>query len=399
MGWGTSSHTHSWIELLAGSTFDVRLFALPARDLPPDDWQVPAYISGVPPRPLDPSLRKTLYPVGRIGWLVRRIRGGIAGDPDRVVERWLAGIVRRWRPHVVHTFGLDPAGFLYDRVRRELRQSGRQPAPVWVLQLRGGSDLTLARHDPQRLPALRAALHGADEILSDNTVNSRYIRELGAPEAKLSSLTPVPGTGGLDVDAVHATATTPPARRRLILWPKAYEARWSKALPVIEALRSAWPGISPCSIHMLAADLETRSWVRTLPGELQSVISVEGRVPRKRTLALMAQARVMLAPSLIDGTPNTMFEAMTAGALPIVSPLDTISSVVRDSENVLFARNLYPDEIAAALARAMSDDVLVDRAAATNLERVRELADRAAIRPRVVAYYQQLAHRAGAENG
>jgi hypothetical protein len=53
--------------------------------------------------------------------------------------------------------------------------------------------------------------------------------------------------------------------------------------------------------------------------------------------------------------------------------------------------NLYPDEIGEALVRAMHDDVLVDSAAERNLARVRELADRSSIRPRVVRLYESLA--------
>jgi glycosyltransferase involved in cell wall biosynthesis len=110
-------------------------------------------------------------------------------------------------------------------------------------------------------------------------------------------------------------------------------------------------------------------------------------------MQLMGCARVMLAPSLVDGTPNSMFEAMATGALPILSPLDTIRPLVRDGSNVLFARNLYPDEIGEALVRGMHDDVLVDSAAARNLVLVRQLADRSTIRPRVVGLYESLAAR------
>ena len=49
------------------------------------------------------------------------------------------------------------------------------------------------------------------------------------------------------------------------------------------------------------------------------------------------------------------------GAFPIVSPLETITNLIKQDENVLFARNLYPNEIADALIRAMMDDELVDQ--------------------------------------
>jgi hypothetical protein len=88
-----------------------------------------------------------------------------------------------------------------------------------------------------------------------------------------------------------------------------------------------------------------------------------------------------------------MFEAMATGAFPVLSPLDTIRPLVRDESNVLFARNLYPDEIGQALVGAMTDDALVDSAAERNLALVHDLADRTTIRPRVVKLYETLASR------
>ena len=134
-------------------------------------------------------------------------------------------------------------------------------------------------------------------------------------------------------------------------------------------------------------------WFQTLPEELRARCRLHGRVSREEALELMTRARVVLAPSLSDGVPNSMYEAMAAGALPLVSPLDTIRPLVEEGRNVLFARNLYPGEIADALARALTDDALVDSAAEENLALVRRVADRAEIRTRVVAFYESLAAR------
>ena len=99
----------------------------------------------------------------------------------------------------------------------------------------------------------------------------------------------------------------------------------------------------------------------------------------------------MQAPSLSDRIPNSMYEAMACGAFPVVSPLDTIRDLVAAERNVLFARNLYPQEISDALCRAMSDNALVDAAAERNLEIVKRVADRATIKPRVIKFYERLA--------
>ena len=44
IGPGESTHTHAWIDLLAGAELNVRLFALPG-GVPPDEWGVRTYVS------------------------------------------------------------------------------------------------------------------------------------------------------------------------------------------------------------------------------------------------------------------------------------------------------------------------------------------------------------------
>jgi glycosyltransferase involved in cell wall biosynthesis len=405
----SSTHTHSWIDLLEGAGFDVRLFGY-GEAYPPQSWNVYTYLTTPhPPAGLNPATRTTLYRSPeeaeahrppRNGMLRRALRafgkpsaGLSSADDHRPVraasaEAWLAEVILDWRPDVIHTLGLAPAGLFYSRVRDAypVQEIGR-----WVLQLRGGSDLELRRTDPDAIAGIRAALAACDQIVCDNLVNHRYVTELGARAEQLSELNPVPGTGGIDVDQIGALSRDVPSRRRrLILWPKAYERMWSKSVPVLEAIKLAWPELKPAEIYMVPIDEETRLRYNQLPAEIRASCSVSTGIPREEMLARMAEARVMLAPSLVDGVPNCLYEAMAAGAFPVVSPLETIAAVVAEEENVLFARNLYPDQIAAALVRAMNDDALVDCAAVNNAVLVRRVASRDAIRNRVIAYYRKL---------
>jgi hypothetical protein len=311
----------------------------------------------------------------------------VAGD-RAIEQRWLAQIVRDWRPHVVHTLGIEPAGELLFDTRRahQIDTSIR-----WVLQTRGGSDLALSRFDPARRPRLAEVMCEADCILSDNPINFEIATEFGVGVDRISPIGTVPGTGGVDVDLLASFAVGEPSSRTVILWPKAYECPWSKALPVFEALTQHWHRFPDCEIHMLATVPESRMWFHAMPAAIKRACVIDDRIPRDAVLQLMGRSRVMLAPSLVDGTPNSMFEAMATGAFPVLSPLDTIRPLLREGRNTLFARNLYPDEIGDALARAMSDDNLVDDAAAENRELVRALADRATIRPKVVGLYESLA--------
>lgn len=373
VGHGSSSHTLAWIDSLKDAGFNVRLFCLPDT-MPPQDWWAKAYVA-VPtekmPPEIEPGKWSSFYPAK-------------VSTPFE----WLAGIIHDWQPDIIHTLGMDTSGTFYFQTRNEFHLQG---IGKWILQLRGGSDLTLSRHDPKLLPKLIEILRSADQIISDNLANFDYLREMGISSEKFASISPIPGTGGIDVRELANARLEKTSQSRIILWPKAYDCEWSVALPVFEALKMVWDRIQPCEIYMFVMVTPgTRMWYNALPEEIRRHCVVANRVPRDEILDLMTRTRVMLAPSMVDGVPNSLYEAMAAGAFPIVSPLETIVPIVKDWQNTLFARNLYPQEIADALLRAMTDDTLVDQASCRNLEMVMRLADRAILTPRIIKYYESL---------
>ena len=389
IGHADSTHTHAWIDLLAGADVNVRLFALPG-GLPPDEWRVRTYVSTPTSQRLDARTRRRLYAAWRLARAPKRVYARLVSGDRAIEQRWLASVIREWKPAIIHTLGLDPAGEFYFDTSREYGLAG---IGKWVAQTRGGSDLALARHDAARTARLATVLRAADCILSDNPINFDIARDMGVREEQISPIGTVPGTGGIEIEELRSYATSRPSSRTAILWPKAYECPWSKALPVFEALVGYWDRLPRCEIHLLATVPETRMWFHALPAEIKQACRIDDRIPRRELLQLMGRSRVMLAPSLVDGTPNSMFEAMATGAFPVLSPLETITPLLDDGSNALFARNLYPNEIGEALVRAMTDDALVDTAAELNLAKARELADRGVIRPRVVGLYETLASR------
>jgi len=389
VGASESTHTHAWINLLEGERFNVQLFGIPGTT-PPTGWPVKTYVTVYDGLALDPATRKRLYPANRLARFVKwhAPRAGRERSVQEDAKLWLARIIREWQPDIVHTLGLDPAGELYYNARQ---QYGLQAIGKWVLQLRGGSDLTLPSLDPARSSAIAPVLCACNQLLADNPRNFEIVQAMGVREEQLSRIGTVPGTGGIAIEPLAQNWKGSPSSRRLILWPKVYEGPWSKVLPIYEALKICWERLQPCELHMLSMNPEARSYFWTLPEQIRLSCHLNERVSREQVLELTTRARVMLAPSLVDGVPNSMYEAMAAGALPIISPLETIRSVVEPERNVLFARNLYPEEIAAALTRAMTDDALVDRVAKENLELVGKIANRKLIQPRVVKFYEELA--------
>jgi hypothetical protein len=391
IGLGENTHTHSWIDLLEDAEFNVRLFSMPTGS-PPDDWSVRTYITCYHGPRVKTGTRTPLYPANSVQRFVKRQTARAFGirDVESLAGRWLAKILQVWRPDIIHTLGIEQGGefFLHVRRRFDLEKIGK-----WVLQTRGGSDLALTHLDPQRRAELVDVLGSCDQLISDNSDNFRIARELGVREEQLAPIAPVPGTGGIDVESLYQKWQGPTSSRRSIVWPKAYDSAWGKMLPTFEALKMVWSKIQPCEIQMLSMNTESKMWYWSLPEEIRRSCRPRERVARAEVLELLPKARVMLAPTLIDGIPNSLYEAMASGAFPILSPIETVLPVVKNEENVLFARNLYPNEIAEALVRAMTDDALVDAASKRNLELVRRIASRDLIRPRVVEFYENLVHK------
>ncbi|HWN10324.1 MAG TPA: glycosyltransferase [Pyrinomonadaceae bacterium] len=389
VGLGENSHTHSWIDLLESAPFNVRLFSMPT-GIPPGDWPVRTYITSYENPPLNAATRARLYPETRPARLAKRLAGRAMGMPSQLAlaSRWLAKIIRQWQPDIIHTLGIRQGGEFYLETQRkfELEHIGK-----WVLQTRGGSDLTLPHLDPARRKELAGVLAACDQLICDNEEDLRIARELGLRKEQQAPIAPVPGTGGIDVELLREKWQGAPSSRRAIVWPKAYDSAWGKMLPTFEALKLCWERIQPCEVHMLSMTDESFMWFWTLPENIRRSCHAYKRIPRLEVLELMPKARVMLATALMDGVPNSLYEGMAAGALPIVSPLETILPVVKSEDNVLFARDLYPHEIADALSRAMTDDSLVDAAAERNLELVRRIAGREIIRDRVIEFYERLA--------
>ena len=388
VGLSESTHTHSWVDLLEYSEFNVRLFALPS-GAPPRQWKVRTYVTqGVAGDCGSPDYRYRFRPdqtsfLNKVQTLLMR---GMEIQFGAWEERWLNRVIRDWCPDIVHTLGLDPASFQF---LKWIEQPARARFK-WVVTARGGPELALNRLLPEEQARIGAVLRECDYLIADNDQNYRYAVDLGLAPGKCASIGFIPGTGGVAVDAISSLRKEKASTQRTIVWPKAYECPASKALPVFEALKLCWDKIQPAKIIMTAMVPETRMWLAHMPQTIRDSCVTLDRVPRQQMLELFASARVALMPSLTDGVPNSLYEAMAAGAFPIVSPLETITPLVHEEGNVLFARNLFPHEIAEAIVRAMTDDRLIDDATERNIGRVREIAERESIRTKVIGFYRKL---------
>lgn len=380
-----SPHVQGWLSLLEGRGFDVRLFTIPLRERPAPaiDWHCPTYVTLQPTS----GRRKTRG----VHWLLPvlpKTRGLLSWMDERfgITAWWLRRVIRRWQPHIIHSLPLDTGGKLA-RIGLESMPAGARPK--WVASA-WGSDLSVGALDAGRRDNIARILEQCDGFMADCRKDLDLAERLGLASSKRALGDSAPGNGGVDI-ARFAEIRKRQERRNVILVPKAFEREHAnRTFTVIEALRTLGDSLVGFEVHLLMCSKPVRAWLAQMPDWLQARCHCHDHVPQSDVFDLLGRTRVMVAPSLADGTPNVLLEAMAAGALPVVSPIESTFEWITDGQTGLLAHALYPDQIAAAIQRALVDDDLMARASAENWDTICRRADRALTADRVAVYYQTL---------
>lgn len=378
---GHAVHTQEWLRLLTGTA-----------------WDVHASVGGaVPPCWIDATFHtldtKAPNPAGnrvRPFWPwsrgVARICRFRFGDGVQAESARLAMMIRRLRPAIVHSLRLQDEGYTTLGAIDAIREVGA----AWIVSL-WGSDLVWFGDQPEHHERIRAVMAACDYVTADCRRDLELSRRFGAAEHKLYFKHPIPGNGGLDIEAIRRLANeVGPERRRIILFPHARDDMFHRFAPVLEAVRAVETALSGFRLVFLGADDASRRALASLPAGLQSRCDIHSHVSHESVFDWLARSRVIVKPSLSDGTPNVMLEAMALETLPILSPIESIREWIDDGVNGLLASN---DDVAAlgkAMARAVADDALVTDAAERNRRIVTVRADRKRARDEVLSMYETI---------
>ncbi len=139
----------------------------------------------------------------------------------------------------------------------------------------------------------------------------------------------------------------------------------------------------------LRATLEARAKFVLPAGRYEFV----GRLPIEPLAALMRRADVYLSASHSDSTSVSLLEAMSAGAVPVVSDIEGNREWVADGDG---ARLFPPGQRAAleaAIESALADPAWCGRARARNLRVIAERGDRETNFARIETLFETVARR------
>lgn len=115
----------------------------------------------------------------------------------------------------------------------------------------------------------------------------------------------------------------------------------------------------------------------TRRGELESMVSDMG-LKQKVTFAgfrndvtdLLQGADLAVLPSLLEGLPNSLLEAMSVGTPVVATAIGGVPEVVSDGDNGLLVKPADPNALARAMKRLLTDNTLARRMGLAGMKRV-----------------------------
>lgn len=319
----------------------------------------------------------------------------VPDDPEPVVEglswrqrpRVLAATIEALSPDLVDSMEIQHGAYAMLEALTYLQG----PPPPWLVH-NWGSDVFYYGRNPRHLERLRGVFRNCDYYGAECHRDVGLARAFGFAGKALPVL---PNTGGIDLDrARELRASGPVAARRSVALKAAdtFVYRPRTALAAIERCGEEMRGMT---LSLYTADREIVADAEQL-GErfgfaVDVVSSVEALVPHERILELHGRSRVSISLSRSDAICTSFLEAITMGSFPIQSDSGCAEAWTEPGTGALFVDPEDVDGVAAALRRALSDDELVEAAAAANAAVVEGRLDDSLVRMRMIDGYRRVA--------
>jgi glycosyltransferase involved in cell wall biosynthesis len=308
----------------------------------------------------------------------------------RTAQR-LGVLISRISPDIVHAMRIPFEGIL---------AAMGTPSDVPLVVSVWGNDFTLwASRNPIISLQTRQTLQRADALHCDCRRDlDLAVRAWGFDSSKPAVV--LPGAGGVQASLFHPGKPAPSLRCELNIpdnAPVVFNPRGFRGYVRNDVFFRAIPGVLkeyPAAVFVCTAmqgNPTAKNWIRRLA--IRKSVRLLPAVSRERMAELFRLASVAVSPSLHDGTPNTLLEAMACGCFPVAGDIESVREWITDGANGLLCDPTDPSSLAGAMIRALGDQAMRDSARKHNLELIAERADYARVMPQAEKFYVQINDR------
>lgn len=296
------------------------------------------------------------------------------------------------KPDLVHALRIPYEGMLARSTPRNI------PLVVSIW----GNDLTLHTRGFTLLGFLtRKVLQRADGLMADAQRDIQLSRKWGYSEKKPTLV--IPGAGGIHLGKIQMELDKFSLPEKLPAVPIVVNPRgqrvgslrqdnFFKAIPLV--LKNFPDTLFICPI--LKGDVWAERWVREL--NINAQTRLWPVLDQESLWDLYKQAQIFVSPSIHDGTPNSLLEAMACGCFPVVGNIESMREWITDGRNGILINAASPQSIASGIMSALSNPSLRKTAAKENARLVFERAELERCMTRAEAFYRNLIIKKYPEN-
>lgn len=270
--------------------------------------------------------------------------------------RKLRNFIKAVQPDIIHAMRVPYEGMLTASALQ-----GLAPCPSFVVSI-WGNDFTLhAPSTPLMKYYTRKTMRLVDGLHSDVERDIRLAREWGLGEEKPTLV--APGNGGIRGDVFYPPKDL--VKSPVIINPRGVRPyvrndSFFKAIPLVLAKRPD----AKFQCTGMQNESQALSWVREL--NIESAVELLPSFPHEKMGEVFRGAQIVVSPSIHDGTPNTLIEAMACGCFPVAGDLESIREWITHGQNGLLFDSNSPQSIADAILLGLEREDLRTDAAGLN---------------------------------
>ena len=180
-----------------------------------------------------------------------------------------------------------------------------------------------------------------------------------------------------------------PAEATVVINPRGYRSyirndTFFQAIPFV--LQARPKTIFICT--EMQSNPDAKKWTKQM--SISHNVRLLPLIPREQMAELFRLAQVTVSPSIHDGTPNTLLEAMACGCFPVAGDIESVREWIEDGINGLLCDPASPEAIAKAILKALYDKKLRENAQGYNIKLIAERAEYEMVMKKAEEFYHQV---------
>ncbi|MCC7117484.1 MAG: glycosyltransferase family 4 protein [Anaerolineales bacterium] len=293
----------------------------------------------------------------------------------------LSGFIQEVQPDLIHALRIPYEGML----TAEAIRAGKFSSIPFIVSV-WGNDFTLhAPSTPLMQVYTRRVMRAVSGLHADTERDIRLGREWGLGEDKLTLV--APGNGGVRRAVFYPPVE--PVKNPVIINPRGFRAyirneSFFRAIPLV---LEKYPQAKFICASM-QGEAQAEAWVRELG--IGHAVQLLAPLAHVKMGELFRTAQIVVSPSVHDGSPNALLEALACGCFPIAGDLDSIREWITPGENGLLINPNSPQEMAAAILLGLENADLRRAAAGLNVQLIAAKAGYEANLQKAEDFYRQV---------